>query len=361
MQRALSSRTTFGANHVAAAACGATAALTVALASAEAGEVAFGSGQELALAFIDGQAVAPEWVQVFPKGPVITARDGRRWTLDNPQAVVDAFARNRADLPADVNHATEILGPKGEEAPAYGWVKEFAIRDGLVMARVDWTAEGAALITGKKYRYVSPAFNHSKADGRITGVKSIALVTHPALDMPALAHLQPTPPEKTTMSLAARLIAVYGLAASSTEDQIYDAATTNVSLARDARDTTKFVPKSDLETALARATTAETALAAIQNQDKEAAAVARVDTATAAGKISPDARDNWLSMARATPDAFDLAMASLQATFTPPATTDKTKPPAGDATNEHGLTAEQLSVARELGIEPVAYAAALKE
>lgn len=358
MQRALSTRTHIGASHVAAALSGATAALTVALASAEAGDVAFGVGCELALAFVDGKAVAPEWVQVFPKGPEIKARDGRRWTLDRPQDVLDAFTRNNADLPADINHATEILGPEGKEAPAYGWIKEFAIREGLVMARVEWTPEGAAYITGKKYRYVSPAFTHTK-DGRIVGVKSLALVTHPALDMPALAHLQPTPPENTTMSLAARLIAVYGLAASATDDQIYDAATTNISLARDARDPAKLVPAADLTAALARATTAETALASIQEGDKEKAAVARVDTATAAGKISPDSREHWLSIARATPEAFDLAIASMQATIKPASKT-AAKPVAGDDTDEHGLDAEQLSIARELGIEPAVYAAELK-
>ena len=359
MQRALSTRTHIGASHVAAALSGATAALTVALASAEAGDVAFGRGSELSLAFVDGRAEAPEWIQVFPKGPEIVARDGRRWTLDNPQALIEALTRNNADLPVDINHASELLGPKGGDAPAYGWVKAFAIRDGLVMARVDWTPEGAAIVAARRYRYISPAFTHSKPDGRIVGVKSLALVTQPALDMPALAHLQPTPPENTTMSLAARLIAVYGLAASATDDQIYDAATTNVSLARDARDPAKLVPAADLTAALARATTAETALASIQEGDKEAAAVARVDTATAAGKISPDSREHWLSIARATPEAFDLAVASMQATIKPASKT-AAKPAAGDDKDEHGLDAEQLSIARELGIEPAVYAAELK-
>lgn len=65
MQRALSSRTHFGASHVALALSGAAGALSVALASAEAREVAFGFGQEIALAFVNGEAVVPEWIQVL--------------------------------------------------------------------------------------------------------------------------------------------------------------------------------------------------------------------------------------------------------------------------------------------------------
>lgn len=358
MQRALSSRTHFGASHVALALSGAAGALSVALASAEAREVAFGFGQEIALAFVNGEAVVPEWIQVFPMGPEIKARDGRRWTLTNPQDVLDAFARNNADLPADINHATEILGPKGEDAPAYGWIKEFAIRDGLVMARVDWTAEGSALIAGKKYRYVSPAFTHTQ-DGRITGVRSIALVTQPALDMPALANLQPTAPKDTSMSLLTRLVAACGLSAAASEDQVFDHVTGQVSLAREARDPTKFIPKADYDVALARATTAETKLAAIETQGKEALALASVEAAIAAGKIAPASKGHWVSIARDNPDGFKAVIDATPATLTPPSNTGKD--PNADKTGAEGLTEQQLGLCRDLGVDPVAYAAQLKD
>lgn len=358
MHDALSSQAKPGADHVALAASGASAALSLALASAEVGEVAFGAGLEIALAFVDGNAVAPEWIQVFPKGPEIVARDGRRWTLPDPQAVLDAFARNRADLPADINHATEILGPRGEEAPAYGWIKEFALRDGLVMARVDWTAEGAGLIAGRKYRYVSPAFKHTP-DGRIAAVKSIALVTHPALDMPALAHLQPNPPKEASMSLLARLIAACGLSVTASEDQVYDHVTGQVALAREARDPTKLVPKADLDTALARATTAEAALATIQEQGQDEAATAAVDAAIAIGKIAPASKDHWVSIAREQPEVFKSVVDSMPATLTPPS--DTNKDPSAAKTGVEGLTEQQLGLCRDLGLDPVAYAAELKD
>lgn len=231
-----------------------------------------------------------------------------------------------------------------------------AVRDGAVWARVEWNDAGRLAVASRSYRYVSPAFTHT-ADGKITGVKSAALVTQPALVMPALAHLQTAPPENPVMTLATRLAAVYGLAAAATDDQIYEAATTQVALARDARDPTKLVPVADLTTALARATTAEAALAKIDTDAKAATAVATVDAAIAAGKIAPASKDHWVSLAQASPEATAQAIASMSPTLTPPSNLDK-KPE--DAQGEHGLTVDQLAIARELGVEPADYAAQLK-
>jgi phage I-like protein len=265
MQRALSNRlSTAEVSHVAAA-IGAASGLLLAVAQAGDRNVAFGVGVELALTRVADVETVPEWVQLFPKGPVITARDGRTWTLPDPHALVAAFTANQADLPFDINHATELKAPKGEDAPAQGWIKALEIRDGLVWARVEWNEAGRLVVLSKAYRYVSPGFLHTK-DGKIVAVTSAALVTHPALVMPALAQQQPNPPENS-MSLAIRLAAVLGLAATATEDQIVDAVSPTIALARDARDPTKLVPAADLQAALARATAAE---ATIPNADAAA-------------------------------------------------------------------------------------------
>lgn len=355
MQDQLSSQLRSECFHVVAAASGAAVALSVALASAAAGEVAFGDGFELSLTRVGDQVTVPDWIQLFPKGPAIDARDGRRWTLANPQVVLDAFARNQADLPLDLNHASELLGPKGGDAPAQAWIKEMAIRDGAVWARVEWNDAGRVAVASRSYRYVSPAFTHA-ADGQITGVKSAALVTQPALVMPALAHLQTAPPEKPVMTLATRLAAVYGLAAVATDDQIYEAATTQVALARDARDPTKLVPASDLQVALTRATTAEATIAAAAATAAEAGIQAAVDGAVAAGKISPAGKEHWIAVARADLGAFNQAIASMPATLTPPTPTQKK---VDEATGEAGLTEQQLGLARDLGLTPAAFAAEL--
>lgn len=338
--------------------------LLLACANAAGGDpVAFGSGLELALTrAADQAAAAPEWIQIFPAGPEIVARDGRRWTLPDPAVLVTALAANGADLPVDLEHAAEIKAPKGEPAPAQGWVKEIAVRgDGTTWARVDWLDEGAAQVTSRRYRYVSPAFRHTK-DGQITRVTSLALVTQPALHIPALARdggrdlsqPQDTPHMKT---LAERLAAALGLREGATDDAIVQAATEQVSLASATRDPTKYVPAADLAAAQTRALAAEQKLA---DQDKAAldgAATAAVEAAIAEGKIAPVSKDHWVSLARENPEAFAAAVASMPAVLTP---TDKGKK-VDETPDASGLTADQKALCRSMGLDEVAYAATLKE
>ena len=87
---------------------------------------------------VSGQA--PEWIPLVPAGQVV-GRDGREWVNDNPQLVLDAFAAGSADLPLDLEHATELKAPQGEPAPAVGWIQELQIRGGQIWGRVDWTEE----------------------------------------------------------------------------------------------------------------------------------------------------------------------------------------------------------------------------
>lgn len=325
-------------------------------------DVAFGFGVELALARGAGDTFeAPEWVQVFPAGPAIVARDGRKWTLADPQILVAEFAGHGADLPLDIEHASEIRAPKGEEAPAQGWVKALEVHvDGSVWARMDWNDAGRAAVEGRRYRYISPAFRHDP-DGKIVRLTSLALTTQPALRMPALARTGGAPdhkenPDMTT--LAARLALAFGLAATASEDDIVQAATTQVALARATTDPARFVPTEDHTAALARATTAETELQALRDADAEARALARVDGAIAAGKLTPATRDHWLAIARTSPDAFDKAIGGMPS-ITGASRTGKK--PEDENAGEHGLNEEQLAVCRSLGTDPAAFAVTLKE
>lgn len=326
-------------------------------------DVAFGLGVELALARGAGDlAEAPEWVQVFPAGPAIEARDGRKWTLADPQILVAALEGHGADLPLDIEHASEIRAPKGEEAPAQGWVQALQVRaDGTTWARVDWNDAGRAAVVGRRYRYISPAFRFTP-DGQIVHLTSVALTTQPALRMPALARADggdPSRKETPSMStLLARLTAALGLAATATEDDVIASVTGQVALARATNDPSRFVPAADLTAALARASTAETALAARETADAEAQATARVAAAIAAGKLAPASEEHWQAIARSSPDAFDKAVAAMPSILAPTKTDKKVD---GDQVGEHGLTAEQLAVCRSLGTDPVAFAATLKE
>lgn len=353
-----------GGHHVAAAA--AEGGLQLALCNAQGGyEVAQGLGLELALArAADGVTEAPpEWVQLLPPGPEIVARDKRRFSLPDAQAVLANFKANGADLPLDINHATEIKGPKGEEAPAKAWIKALAIRDGVVMGQVSWNvpdAEAVALV--KAYRYLSPAMRHDKA-GVVHGLSSAALVTHPALHMPALARSEGANPEEQTdmKTLAERLREALGLGADANDDAIVTAASSQVALARDARDISKLVPAADLQVALARASTAETALAALQGEKAEEKATALVEQAIAEGKIAPASKDHYLSLARSNFEGVSQVLAASPKVLTPPTDKGKKVEGGGDTDDANGLTADQVALCRQMGIEPKAYAETLKE
>lgn len=127
----------------------------------------------------------PEWVELIPSGEVV-GRDGRRWVNNNPLSVVQSFANSGLYLPVDIEHSTELKAPKGEEAPAVGWVNELKVLNGAVWGKIKWNRSGQELISTWQYRYLSPAIRHGKTNGEIVGLSSVGLTNTPNLHLPAL-------------------------------------------------------------------------------------------------------------------------------------------------------------------------------
>ncbi|KAA6405661.1 phage protease [Candidatus Tokpelaia sp.] len=148
---------------------------------------------------------APKWVQIFPKGPHIKARDGREWELD-ANAVIAAFTANQGPLAVDYEHAQDILPEIGEKAPASGWIEELQTRDDGLYARIEWTAEAARAIAAREYRYISPSFSHLK-NGYITKLIGAGLVNRPAFIMHALARRQQQQKQKQEHEMSLQAIA----------------------------------------------------------------------------------------------------------------------------------------------------------
>lgn len=133
---------------------------------------------------------APDWVHLLPAGETI-ARDGRRFVLANPQAVIDNFEAAKVDLPVDFEHQAEkpesrLKGP----VPAAGWIKGLEMRADGLWGRVEWTATAARMIGAKEYRYISPAMTYNVETCEILSLKGAGLVHHPALHLTALAAEQ---------------------------------------------------------------------------------------------------------------------------------------------------------------------------
>ncbi|MBP7517182.1 MAG: hypothetical protein KA768_05060 [Desulfobulbus sp.] len=260
--------------------------------------------KRIAINFVELTGDLPERVQLIPAGAVV-GRDGRQWVLDDPQQVVDRFIEQGTELPVDIEHSTELRAPKGEPAPAAGWVHQLEVIDGAIWGAVNWNETGRGLVGGKQYRYLSPVILYNPGDGSIKGLTSVALTNRPNLHLPALnfenmgsvpekgsgpANNQgDTTPEEQPMLKA--VLAALGLPEDATEATAVNAVkelNTKLASAMNAQPSLeKFVPRADYDQALTRATNAEQGLAEIRKAKLDSEIQAAIDGALAAGKITP--------------------------------------------------------------------------
>lgn len=245
------------------------------------------------------QGDAPLWIEVIPGGETVEGRDGRKFKNGNPQAVVEAFDANGADIPIDIEHSTELKAPNGDPAPAMGWIKGLEAReDGSIWALVHWTDEGRWIVESRQYRYISPVFIYNAKSGEILRLTSAGLTNNPNLHLTALNQREPTgepQPMKNLMQLL-------GLSADASEESAMnavkdlqgrvDTAETKASEAVAANSNLdKFVPRADYDKAMNRAEKAEGDVKAMEekalNQEIEDA----IGQALKDGKITPATAD----------------------------------------------------------------------
>ena len=129
----------------------------------------------------------PEWVELIPAGEVI-GRDGRHWINNGPPRIIQAFIASGLDLPVDIEHSTELKAPKGEAAPAFGWVSKLKEIAGAIWGRIEWNEAGRQIVATRQYRYLSPVIKYGRTNGEILALTSVALTNMPNLHLPALNH-----------------------------------------------------------------------------------------------------------------------------------------------------------------------------
>ena len=127
---------------------------------------------------------APTKIMLLPKSP-ITGRNGFNYSFD-VEEILTNFTKNNLEIPIDINHATEIKAPKGEDAPAVGWVKSIeADVDGNIWGNVEWNNTNEWRLKYKEYKYYSPALR-SDIQGKVNRINSVGLVNKPNFDVSAL-------------------------------------------------------------------------------------------------------------------------------------------------------------------------------
>lgn len=370
-----------------------TSSLATAVCDTAAGGIA---GDEVAFcsALID-VSVNPEpqqWVRLIPMG-VFKARDSRPpWVLNDLAHAEAVVAASQAyaggtDSVVDYDHQSErALEQRDTSAPASGWFKQFQARADGVYGLIEWTDKAFAALKAKEYRYISPVFTHVRhgADGapaRVVRLMRAGLTNNPALtDLAAVAATAPKPTKEPGMTLLERLLAAIGLPSATTEDQALAACATLVTAAAGVRkiattaglaetaeveaictaiaasaaepDASKFVP-------IAMFKDLQSQVAGIQGATAEERAVASVDAAIAAGKITPAHKDYWVKNAKADPAGFAEYVASAATIVTPGG-----KPPPGKQTPASGevvgLTGEQKALCALMGWNEAAYLDELK-
>ena len=331
-------------------------------------------------------APVPEWIHLLPAGEIKTV-DGRGpYKIADLSAVIAASMGAGQKLVIDINHATDRLAAKGQEAPAQGWIVELQSRDTGLWARVEWTKAGREKIGGREYRYISPAIQRD-GEFNISAILRASLVNNPNLlglaelnsesKMNFLEKLRKALNLKDDAGEAAILVGVTGLAKNATDLQaaldpiagaaglkagasqteLLDAVT---GLAKTAPEKTDGIDQGalivDLQTSL-KTMTKE--VAELRGDTKRKAAEAFVDAAILKGRVGVKSqRDRFVDMHMADAKSTEDFVNSLPELGSPGAATLKAPAPKDGKTS---LTPDQAMVADLMGIDHKSYAKRLAD
>ena len=123
-------------------------------------------------------------IDVLPLGAV-KGRDGRSWVNNNPQKIIERFNAEKRPSVIDYEHATQHKAPKGDQAPASGWINRLFVDGNMIKGEVEFTPTALNQIQNKEYRYISPVFTYSE-NGEIEQFISAGLTNRPNLHLQAL-------------------------------------------------------------------------------------------------------------------------------------------------------------------------------
>jgi len=160
-------------------------------------------------------------VRLIPAGrfeaPLGAMKGDGPWRLSAEGAamIIAENASRSTDILLDYEHQSELAADNGLPVLASGWIDPRSLEfrgDGEepgLYGAVTWTAKAAAAIGADEYRYLSPVFFYTADGGEVIGLKSVALTNQPGIDEPMKAAL------RARLSVSAR----GGRASASTEEK----------------------------------------------------------------------------------------------------------------------------------------------
>ena len=286
---------------------------------------------------------APEGIHLLPSGNM-AARDGRKWALSDPVAVMQAFQAGGIDLPVAFEHQNDkpeakLKGP----VPAAGWIKELKTEVSGIWGRVEWTATAREMIRNKEYRFLSPSFLFNPENGQVIRLKGAGLVHNSALHLTALANqenpmdMQPTVDQSLVQGIADML----GLPVDKSAKELLAKLSERLNAQPDPA---KFMPVTAVQ-AMLKDRNLEIATAS------ETRAKEKVEQAFRKGHFHGGMRDWALALCRSDEAAFDSFVAASSPMFGHllKETNLRGAPPARAAVAEGSVAA---AICEQLGLKP---------
>jgi phage I-like protein len=305
----------------------------------------------------------PDWIELIPAGRNVKGQDGRAWINDRPEAVLAAFNAAHRPLPLDLEHSTEKQAPQGLPAPAVGWLEELQVREGgAIWGRVNWTPQGQDLVTNRAYRFVSPVFLHERASGRIVKLTSAALTNQPNLSLTALNRAGGDLSSENK-AMYEQLLQALGLRKTATEAEAVaavDKLKADLTTAQNREATPsldKYVPRSDYDQAVTRASNAEKALQDHETKARDAQIEAEIAQALKDKKITPATADYHRAACREEGGLKRFQEFAKAAPVVAPDSGLDGKDASKGANG--GLSPEQLAICTAMAIAPEDYKKAL--
>lgn len=311
--------------------------------------IAFGATCDVVTVASTEDGAPIEWLRLLPMGS-FAGRDGRGpYHIENLAHAEEIIATTKAHLGSvdpviDYDHQTDFAAKDGVGgvAPASGWVVELQARDDGVWGRVNWTPKGEQHLRAKEYRYVSPVFPADKKTGRVRALLRAGLTNKPNLELGAIAS-EADPQDGDDDLDKKKLALALGLGEDATEDQIHAAITglktqgSGLAVVAQAAGLQADAAPDAIVVAInaSRSTGgADDTIVAMQAEintlkasTAKREAVEAVDAGIKAGKITPAARDAFISLHSSDPAAFTAIVDKAPVIVTPGAK-DTTQPAA---------------------------------
>ena len=321
--------------------------------------------------------------RLLPMGKFELRGHGKTCVM-TPSLALTVIANSKAllgaqEIPVDYDHqAEEALKQKGATAIASGWIapSSLAVEADGIYGEIHFTKAATEKILAKEYRYFSPVIGLTKTN-QIVAIVRGGLTNSPSIDnLTEIAAGQLNQEDK--MDLTA-LAALFSLGADATLEQITAAAKKQgenllaasavIATFQTAFGVKENASAEEIVAASAAIKSAKpagegdvivsaSAIAEMQaeiNASRETRLAASIDTAIAAGKITPAQREVYIGMMRKDEAGVSALIASSL-----PVLNNKAQIEGQAKTGESGLTEVQILAASIAGVSHADYLETLK-